>query len=102
MYPPFSEFINFVFSSDDEKASIDAANKFYQKLMSALKAIGFSGTSFKPCAAPMYMINSKYRYHFVLKTPYKKDIYNLINDIYRSFNKNKVTISIDVNPNSMH
>ena len=51
-----------------------------------------------------FKINGKYRYHFILKTPYKKDVYDIINSVYKKHlsNKGDVTISIDVNPNSMY
>ena len=104
MYPPFSEFINFVFSSKDETSARSAANIFYKKLMNELSRTSFSGTSFKPCGAPIYKINGKYRYHFILKTPYRKDIYDTINNVYHklSFGKNDINVTIDVNPNSMY
>ncbi len=104
MYPPFSEFINFVFSSKDEAAVKNAANTFYKKLMNELSGTGFSGAYFKPCGAPIYKINGKYRYHFILKTPYRKDIYDAISNVYRnlSYGKNDISVTIDVNPNSMY
>lgn len=104
MYPPFSEFINFVFLSKDESTAKNAANTFYKKLMNELSRTSFSGTSFKPCGAPIYKINGKYRYHFILKTPYRKDIYDAIGDVYHnlSFGKNDISVTIDVNPNNMY
>ncbi len=103
-YPPFSEFINFVFSSANQKSAFEKANSFYNELMSELGKTAFDGTVFKPCEAPLFRINNKYRYHFLIKTSYKKDIYNIIRKVYTSHQggKNPVTISIDVNPNSMY
>ena len=103
MYPPFSEFINFVFSCKNQNDAKKEAESFYNNLMAELKKQGFSGVSFNPSEAPMYRLNGKYRYRFLLKTPYKKDIYNAIDKIYKKHlsNKKEVTISIDVNPNSM-
>lgn len=102
-YPPFSEFINFVFSSKNKAEAFKMANEFFAKLSDELNKTGFDGTSFKPCESPIFKINNKYRYHFLLKTPYKKDIYNTINAVYRKYTtaKSDVSISIDVNPNSM-
>lgn len=103
-YPPFSEFINFVFSSKSQKSALEKANSFYNELIPRLKETAFSGMVFKPCEAPLFRVNNKYRYHFLIKTPYKRDIYNIIRDVYDSHmgGKTPVTISIDVNPNSMH
>lgn len=104
MYPPFSEFINFVFSSPNEKNAKSQAESFYKDLLSELLKTSFLGNSFKPCEAPLHKINGKFRYHFLLKTPYKKDVYNAISTVYKKHlsNKKEVTISVDVNPNSMY
>lgn len=104
MYPPFSEFINFVFSSSNKAESISLAKKFYDDLTNKLDLSGFKGTVFKPCESPLFKINGKYRYHFILKTPYRKQVYDTIGEVYKKYisNKNGVTVSIDVNPNSMY
>ncbi len=104
MYPPFSEFINFVFSSENKNAAKSMAQRFYNELVKKLECINFSGTSFKPCESPLFKINGKYRYHFIIKTPYKRTVYDLIGDVYKKYisNKENVTISIDVSPNSMY
>lgn len=103
-YPPFSEFIHFVFSSTNQKEAFSVSENFYRELMQKLSDTSFSGTAFKPCEAPVFKINSRYRYHFILKTPYKRDIYNCISDVYRKFisAKGNVTFTVDVNPNSMY
>ncbi len=103
MYPPFSEFINFVFSCKNQNDAKNEAESFYKNLMVELKNTDLSVAGFPPCEAPMYMLNGKYRYRFILKTPYKKDIYSVIDKIYKKHlsGKKEVTISIDVNPNSM-
>ncbi len=104
LYPPFSEFINFVFSSNNKQNAKNKADLFYKELCLGLKNSSFDGTSFLPCESPIFKINGKYRYHFILKTPYKKDVYDIIYEIYKKHlsTKNDVTISIDVNPNSMY
>ena len=103
MYPPFSEFINFVFSSKNENDAKQESESFHKHLLKELNKINFSGSFFNPCQAPMHKLGGKYRYHFLLKTPYKKDVYDVIDSVYRKHlsNKKDVTISIDVNPNSM-
>jgi len=99
-YPPFSEFINFVFSSKNKGDAFKVANSFYSELISGLKSTSFCGTAFKPCESPLFRLNGKYRYHFLIKTPYKKDIYNKINEVYTKFSgiKSETAISVDVNP----
>ena len=58
---------------------------------------------FNPCESPIFKLNGKYRYHFLIKTAYKKDIYNIIDSVYRKYinNKENVTVSVDVNPNNI-
>ena len=103
MYPPFSEFVNFVFSCKNENDAKSEAESFYKELMLELKKTSFAGNSFTPCESPMHKLSGKYRYHFLIKTPYKKDVYDAIACVYKKHlsNKKEVTISIDVNPNSM-
>lgn len=104
LYPPFSEFINFVFSSNNKQNAVKKSNVFYSELCKSLGLTSFDGTIFSPCEAPIFKINGKYRYHFILKTPYKKDVYDTINSVYKKHlsQRGDVTISIDVNPNSMY
>lgn len=104
VYPPFSEFINFIFSSNNKQNALKKTNAFYKELCKELSVSGFDGTSFSPCEAPIFKINGKYRYHFILKTTYKKDVYDTINSVYKKHlsNRGDVSISIDVNPNSMY
>lgn len=99
-YPPFTEFINFVFSSKNKAEAFKISNKFYSDLLSEFKNTPFYGTFFSPCESPMFMLGGKYRYHFLLKTTYKKEIYNIIDKVYRKHitQKSNTTISVDVNP----
>jgi len=102
-YPPFSEFINFVFSSQNKYEAFKKANEFYNELTKELKNSVFDASLFKPCECPLFKINQKYRYHFLIKTPYKKDIYNIINKVYQKHSaaNSGVCVTVDVNPTTL-
>ena len=54
--------------------------------------------------APLYKINGKYRYRFLVKTRYSRELYDKIYDINKKICKAKGVsqITIDVNPSNMH
>ena len=62
--------------------------------------IVFSGEVFSVSEAPLFRINGKYRYRFMIKTPYKKNFYELLHRIYNDYTvkNDDIAISVDVNP----
>jgi len=102
-YPPFTEFIKFQFSGQSEKETKYAAKDFHEKVTKSLEDFN-NITVYDVSESPVFRINNKYRYRFLIKTPYNKDIYNKLHTIYdESINKyNDVSISVDVNPISTY
>ena len=101
IYPPFCEFINFVFTSENKKIAYTTANEFYNKLKKILK----NDVIFYPLGeAPLFKINNNYRFRFLIKTRYSEKMYDSINELYRSFvvKKGSSKITIDVNPTNMY
>lgn len=101
IYPPFCEFINFVFTSENKKIAFATANEFYNKLKKILK----NDVIFYPLGeAPLFKINNNYRFRFLIKTRYSEKMYDSINELYRSFvvKKGSSKITIDVNPTNMY
>ena len=102
IYPPFCEFINFIFSSENKKTAHSTALEFYKKLS---KTVDGKSIIFYPVGeAPLSKVNNKYRYRFLAKTRYSKVLYDNIALIYKEFisKKNASQISIDVNPSNMY
>ncbi len=101
-YPPFSEFIKIQFSGAKSFDVKEVAVKFRNQLLGGIEEsdIKFIGEIYSVSEAPLFRINGKYRYRFMIKTPYKKNFYDLLHRIYCEYTaKNEdVTISVDVNP----
>ena len=54
--------------------------------------------------SPLFKLNGKFRYRFMIKTPYKRNFYDALRNVYDKFvtNREDVTITIDVNPNNSY
>ncbi len=102
MYPPFCEFINFVFVSEDKNKALNTATRFYNELKT--EEVGADANFYKVCEAPLFRINNKYRYRFLLKCRYSASLYNRIGELYNKYllQKNNSQIIIDVNPSNMY
>ncbi|MBQ4526551.1 MAG: primosomal protein N' [Clostridia bacterium] len=99
MYPPFTEFIKIQFSGNNKSECKTICDKFYKDLNSVVDKNTFVGEIFNVSESPLFRINGKYRYRFIIKTPYKKEFYNTLHSIYQKYlHNNNVSIMIDVNP----
>ena len=101
IYPPFCEFINFVFTSDKMVEAMKIAEKFRSELcriISPSEAMFYTVTQ-----APLFKLNGKYRYRLLMKTRYSLTLYTKIAETLKKFSasKNPVQISVDVNPSNM-
>lgn len=102
VYPPFCEFLNFVFVSEDKNMALDTAKRFYSELKAREES---SAASFyKVGEAPLFKINNKYRYRFLVKCRYSKTMYDCIGALYAEYSaqKGNSQILIDVNPSNMY
>ena len=102
IYPPFCEFINFVFSSETEAIAKKTATAFQKELKNSTNDC--SVIYYPVGQAPMYKLNGKYRYRFLIKTRYSQKLYDTIAFVYKNFihKKGYSTITIDVNPTNMY
>jgi primosomal protein N' (replication factor Y) len=102
VYPPFCEFVNFIFTSEEKRVAERTAKEFktaLEKVTTSREAI------FYPVGeAPLFRLNGRYRYRFLIKTRYSKELYNKIAELYSKISKKKASsqISIDVNPTNMY
>ena len=108
-YPPFSNIINLVFSSKDERAMIEFANKTHGKIVAQIKKNNKEYDLKKilgPNPSLVYKVKDRYRYQILLKceddelTEIKK-IIKKICIIDKGKIKTDVNINIDVNPTSI-
>ncbi len=102
LYPPFCEFINFVFISDSKEIAKATADRFHNDLKRLID--GHNVIFYSVGEAPLFKINNNYRYRFLIKTRYSSDLYEKIRSIYKKFNlqRGNSKISIDVNPSNMY
>ena len=101
IYPPFCEFINFVFSDANINKAKNTAKQFCNALKYVLKD---ERVVFYPIGeAPLFKINNNYRFRFLIKTRYSKKMYEQINELYRKYiTQSNSRITIDVNPSNMN
>ncbi len=99
-YPPFTEFIKVQFTGTSDSETKHAAKEFYKSVVGSLNNLNQNITIYDVSESPVFKINNKYRYRFLIKTPYNREVYNILHVIYdKSLNKyNDVSISVDVNP----
>lgn len=104
-YPPFCEFINILFTDAEYAKAKNTAIRFETKLKQIIKNNNFENKImlYKPCEAPLYKINGKFRYRMLAKTVYSKKLYTELHNLYDRFlaDKKSSSIIIDVNPQSM-
>ena len=104
MYPPFTEFIKIQFSSVNKMKARDMANSFYSEVKAFTNSNDFVGEIYPVAESPLFKLNGRYRYRFLLKTPYRRKLYNLLRTMYDQYitNKDNVSVTIDVNPNNLY
>lgn len=102
VYPPFCEFINFIFTSERKEIAKKTADVFRRELVKQLEPT--SAVVYMVGEAPLYKLNGKYRYRFLVKTRYSRELYEKIYSLYKNIGKGKGVsqITIDVNPSNMH
>ena len=101
-YPPFCDIINFVFSSDNEDVALKSAQEFHNILKEELSDANKLDyvIAYRVMPAPLQKINGNFRYRFIMKLAYNKEIYNIIAKVSNKYRKikNSANLSIDTNP----
>ena len=85
--------------------ALQVANEMHSELKSELDKLPYDDILiYNVCEAPVFKINNRYRYRFLIKTRYSKEIYDSIHEFYNKYKKNKynVNVGIDVNPASVY
>ena len=104
VYPPFCEFINFVFTDKNYNVAKTVCQSFYNDLKILTKPFNSLIEVYLPNEAPIKKINDKYRFRILAKGRYNKDLYDAIGNLYNKYlkSKNSVSIVVDVNPQNMY
>ena len=102
MYPPFCEIINFTSASDSEQTAFNALLNFRKELLREIKERNVKADVFGVQKAPMHKINNKYRFRFIMKMNYNREIYERIHTILKNLYSDSISIVVDVNPVNMY
>ena len=106
LFPPFCDIALFTFSTTEEAAFKSLLPKFHSRISELCKD-EFSDVpliSFGPFEAPVYRVNNTYRMRYVFKCKDNNRTRQLFAKLYCEFAKsesNKLTISVDINPNTL-
>ncbi|NTW63712.1 MAG: primosomal protein N', partial [Chlorobiaceae bacterium] len=102
-YPPFSKLVKFEFSSPDEKKAEEASSAWAAILRPSLTPE--TGILLGPAPAGMAKLKGLYRYHVLVKLLSGKlspaFLRNELNELGVLYRKEKLTISIDVDPQNL-
>ena len=103
-YPPFTEFIKVQFSGTDKNKVYDLGQRFWQNSKAICEQTECTRIIYPLAESPLFKLNGKFRYRFMIKTPYKRNFYDALRNVYDKFvtNREDVTITIDVNPNNSY
>lgn len=97
-YPPFSDLLRFLFTSEDEKAVFEAANW----LTDLLEPFAGSAELMGPAPASLYRIKEQYRVQTILKGKSLTKLAPAIRKIIREYHNHKpswpVRLAVDFNP----
>ena len=105
VFPPFCDIFLITVTSRFENECVTVCRKFFDRLKELLQANPTVKMQiFGPFEAPVYKVNEKYRWRFVIKgrssKPTRAVFSYLIKDI-TSKSSGRYSISIDVNPNNL-
>ncbi|MBQ2942868.1 MAG: primosomal protein N' [Clostridia bacterium] len=99
LYPPFSDIVSFVFSSEDNSLAEKACRESEKMAEEILKGIKFSKYSSMP--APLSRIKGRYRWRYWIKISADDNVRMLLKDIYLGHRDKNVRLSLEINPGSM-
>lgn len=99
LYPPFSDIVSFVFSSEDNSLAEKASKESEKLAEEILKDIRFSKYTSMP--APLSRIKGRYRWRYWIKISADDNVRTLLKDIYMGHKDKNVRLSLEINPGSM-
>ena len=104
LFPPFSDFVLFGITGEDEPAVLELSLQVDQTLRGLL-AGEFSDLScyvFGPFEAPVYKVNHVYRMRVIVKCRVDKRMRELISRLLSEYKKTgKASLGVDINPASL-
>lgn len=104
-FPPFCDLAVITMSSADEGLLRLAAEKLPLELKEAVKRYPkVKLIAYGPFESPIYRVNNSFRMRMVIKCRFDREARAMLDSLMCSYGKNvgkRVTVSIDINPNSL-
>ncbi|HOX28408.1 MAG TPA: primosomal protein N', partial [bacterium] len=104
LYPPFTVFVNFIISSEQEDEAAKLAGELAAKLQSIIEQrsdatyFGILG----PAEAPYFKLHGKYRYFLLVRSSSLKELLPVCHEAHESFRPDERRgIAVDVQPINM-
>ncbi len=107
IYPPFCDICAVSFISENEAKALNISKSFLSKIkyLTAEKYTNEKLIVLGPMPPRISKINNKYRYRLIIKCKNTKSFRNMISEMLIDFGKDKkyndVTVSVDINPESL-
>ena len=98
-YPPFSDIVTFVFSSEDGALSEKAAKESEKVTEEILKDLTY--TKYASMPAPVSKIKGRTRWRYWIKIKADDDVRSRLKEIYLRHKDKNVRFSLEINPTSM-
>ncbi len=98
-YPPFSDIVSFVFSSESNELSEKACRESEKYTESVLGNSKY--TKYGSVPAPVSRIKGRYRWRYWIKIDATDEIRELLKKIYMGHKDKNVRFSLEINPGSM-
>ena len=98
-YPPFSDIVSFVFSSETNELTEKACRESEKYLESILD--GFEYTKYGSVPSPVSRIKGRYRWRYWIKIDANDEVREKLKEIYMGHKDKNVRLSLEINPGSM-
>ena len=98
-YPPFSDIVSFVFSSESNELSEKACRESEKYAEDILNGCEYTKYASNP--APVSRIKGRYRWRYWVKINATDEIRGKLKDIYMGHKDKNVRFSLEINPGSM-
>lgn len=99
-YPPYTDIVSVTFTGVDEKAVMNSAMQSSEYLKKQMIEHEFE--FFDVSKAPMYKIQSRYRWRYWFKAVVNEKIRYVLRQVILKHNNSEVRITVDINPINMN
>jgi len=102
-FPPFAEIIRIMIESDVDEAAVETLRELFSELNTVYEKNREIFIFFNKMKSPIKRIKNKYRYQVLMRIkPDNEKIKDEIYNISLKYNKEKVSVYVEENPNSLN